>query len=162
MTPAPFNREALSSVGSLWLDLLSPIFPWESRESYEVFYAVQKAAEVKAELLRAQLVESDGRVIGKALTLCSSAPSASPLPLSFFDSFGSRAGGATLSLGSDLGLCRGLRFLSGGALGQRPVPCTGCCRFQRPSRRCHGVTRWRASVRLQPMRGHRTSLDPPR
>lgn len=43
--------------------MLSPIFPWESRESYEVFCVVQKAAEVKAELLQAQLVESDGRVI---------------------------------------------------------------------------------------------------
>lgn len=63
--PAPFKREALSSVGSLWLDMLSPIFPWESRESYEVFCAVQKAAEAKAELLRAQLVESDGRVIAE-------------------------------------------------------------------------------------------------
>jgi hypothetical protein len=65
--------------------MLSPLsLPWESRESYEVFCMAQEAAEAEAELLRAQLAESDGRVVGKALTPCSLSSSASPLLLSFF------------------------------------------------------------------------------
>jgi hypothetical protein len=39
--------------------------PWESQESHGIFCVAQVAAE--AELLRAQLIESCGRVVGKAL-----------------------------------------------------------------------------------------------
>lgn len=41
--------------------------PWESQENHGIFCVAQVAAEAEAELLRAQLIESCGRVVGKAL-----------------------------------------------------------------------------------------------
>lgn len=81
----------------------------------------QEAA--KAELLWAQLAESDGHVVGKVLAPHSLLVALTP-PLTLLvspDSFGSRAREIMLPLGSDLELRRGSWFLFGGASVQRLV-----------------------------------------
>lgn len=62
------RSKSVTSIGSSWLGPVSPRpLPWDSQESYDVFHVVQEAIEAKGELLHMQLVEVDGRVVGKVI-----------------------------------------------------------------------------------------------